>query len=151
MAFMLELTSKKQERPKEINRPWPWTDLWLVGIKWKSFPEKPTRGRERKYTTDCIIDGLDVEFKRADHVSLLNLAEVLVALVHHLAARSYSYSWVQLLKIRFSYSQRDQLQVWSAAVTPSGQRKNDTVSSCCFKQRYFTNEYTVWKLLKVSL
>ena len=35
--------------------------------------------------TDCVMDGLDVEFERADDLPLLEVAEILVALVHHLA------------------------------------------------------------------
>ena len=31
------------------------------------------------------MDGLDVEFERADDLPLLEVAEILVALVHHLA------------------------------------------------------------------
>ena len=47
------------------------------------------RSTRESSTTDCVIDRLDVEFKRADDGSLLNVAEVLVALVHHLAAHSF--------------------------------------------------------------
>ena len=36
-------------------------------------------------STDCVMDGLDVEFERADDLPLLEVAEILVALVHHLA------------------------------------------------------------------
>ena len=49
-------------------------------------------GHGIKCTTDCVIDRLDVEFKGADDGSLLDVAQVLVAPVHHLAV----YSFVRL-------------------------------------------------------
>ena len=46
--------------------------------------DKVTRGKAI-VCTDCVMDGLDVEFERADDLPLLEVAEILVALVHHLA------------------------------------------------------------------
>ena len=76
----------KKERPREINRPSP--DLWLVGwlVGWDQVRR---RGTSERSTTDCVIDRLDVEFKRADDGSLLDVAEVLVGVVRHLAIHSF--------------------------------------------------------------
>ena len=44
--------------------------------------------------TDCVMDGLDVEFERADDLPLLEVAQVLVALVHHLHAGSITFTFI---------------------------------------------------------
>ena len=81
--------ARKQESPKEINRPRP-DYLWLVvGIK-------SLESGKASVCTDCVMDGLDVEFERADDLPLLEVAQVLVALVHHLHAGSITFTFIPI-------------------------------------------------------